>query len=504
MQIERQPRSSLLLATVDCLRGDHTGFGGYAIPTTPFLDSVAAEGLTFPTAIVGGTPTYYSFPTLFASRSPLVFGRDVIGLAPQEFSLPVLLRSAGYATAAFVAGNPYLTRHFGYDQGFDTFCDFMGPGEVDRTEPSRDRNTSTVGKKFRSQVNLCLAKTSEAMGLASLYEELYFRVCQRKSNLAGAAIGREYPAADQLVDSATEWLQTNSAQPFFLWLHFMDTHAPYCPSADALAALGHPEIEPEQLRYFNAFWNRNLPPARLRPMRDSMIALYDSGLRWVDEQLNRLIAHLKQLSLWQNTAFVFTADHGEEFLELGGRYHSPPQLYDEMVRVPLLLRVPGVPGRMLPDAPFSLLNLSPTLLDILRIKSPDSFEGHSIWPVLQMQARWSGPAIVEAITGCSNPFRALQRMGARLLAVREEQFKLILDCQNGTEQLFDLHSDPHEMQPLPHNAEKAVRIRLLEHARTHFQNVGKKRDPVARADAKLRDLKRSLAVGNSRVKRQSC
>ena len=120
----RSPRS-LLLVTVDCFRADHAGFLGYARPTTPFLDSLAKESVVFSNAIVAGAPTYFSFPSIMASRDPLSLGRDVIGLAPAEPTIASALSEAGYATAAFLAGNPYLSPRFGYDAGFGTFKDFL-------------------------------------------------------------------------------------------------------------------------------------------------------------------------------------------------------------------------------------------------------------------------------------------------------------------------------------------------------------------------------------------
>src|SRR5450631_89316 len=106
------PRS-LILITVDCLRADHVGFLGYDRSTTPFLDSLAAKSLVFRNAMVAGAPTYYSFPAILASRHGLALGRDVIGLAPDEPTIATALSESGYATAAFVAGNPYLSPRFG-------------------------------------------------------------------------------------------------------------------------------------------------------------------------------------------------------------------------------------------------------------------------------------------------------------------------------------------------------------------------------------------------------
>src|ERR1700675_2217141 len=120
----QSPRS-LLLITVDCFRADHAGFLGYRHPTTPFLDSLAPECVVFSNAIVAGAPTYFSFPAVMASRYPLGLGRDVVGLALGEPTIASMLNQTGYATAAFLAANPYLSPRFGYDAGFNVFKDFL-------------------------------------------------------------------------------------------------------------------------------------------------------------------------------------------------------------------------------------------------------------------------------------------------------------------------------------------------------------------------------------------
>ena len=133
-------RQSVVLVTVDCLRADHCGFMGYPRPTTPFLNSLAAESLVFPTAIVAGTPTYYSLPAILASRYPLAWGREVLGLAVREKNLASALGEDGYKTAFFGAANPYLAEQFGYEFGFETFCDFL---DVDLPHASASGDDST-------------------------------------------------------------------------------------------------------------------------------------------------------------------------------------------------------------------------------------------------------------------------------------------------------------------------------------------------------------------------
>ncbi len=481
---------SLILITVDCLRADHVGFMGYERPTTPFLDSLAEESFVFPTAIVGGAPTYYSFPAILAARHPLALGRDVIGLAPGEPTLARVLQQSGYATAAFGAANPYVSDTFGYDQGFDTFRDFL---DVELTT-NPDISTNGNGRPgLRSTVNRSLESLFRRLGpLGAVYDELYFQYCQRLATPRNGSLAtlRRFPAADAVVNQAGDWLASVGQRPFFLWLHLMDPHAPYYPKEEALSLLGHEEVTPFRARYLNSYWNRSdLSPNRLRRHRDHIIALYDAGIRWVDKQVAKLVETVRRFQLWNNCMFAFTADHGEEFLDHGGRFHPPSRATEEIIHVPLLVRVPGFSKIQLPGTPFSHLHLTPTLLDAMNIECPAEFQGRSHWPQLQQGSGWDEPAIVESIASCINPLRSETRLGPRVLVVRDARYKLVLCFDPPHEQLFDLEADPVEQKPLPRDAEKALRGRLLGYARRHLQSSWQERNLKQQVSLQLRDLR---------------
>ena len=484
----QSPRS-LLLITVDCFRADHAGFLGYARPTTPFLDSLAAEGLVFCNAIVAGAPTYFSFPAVLGSRYPLSLGRDVVGLAPGEPTIASALSDAGYATAAFLAANPYLSPRFGYDAGFSIFKDFLDT-EAGRLplESRGDKNARTPNRWNRR-----LAKLSHALGPAgALYDELYFQYCQRRASSPAPSLDqlRRFPAADVMVDHASDWLTSLAGQPFFLWLHLMDPHSPYYPRREALALMGQDSLDAPRARYLNSYWNRgDLGAPRLQRHREDVVALYDAGIRWVDAQVSRLVDKLRSLGRWQNCVMALTADHGEEFLDHGGRYHPPSKVAEELVRVPLLLRGPGVAQAAKVAAPFSLLHLAPTLLDLVEVPIPGSFRGRSHATLLRNGKSWDGDAVIECIAGCNNPFVMENRLQARVLAVREARYKMVLDFNSATEQLFDLDADPGELNPLPVDAEKPIRRRLLDRARQHLSDSVRSRDADRRLAARLRDLR---------------
>jgi arylsulfatase A-like enzyme len=481
------PRS-LVLITVDCLRADHVGFLGYDRPTTPFLDALAEESFVIPTAIVAGAPTYYSFPAIMASRPPLALGRDVIGLAPGEPTLASALQQAGYATAAFAAGNPYLSQRFGYDTGFDTFHDFLN---LEMADASNGPNGNGHAR-LRGRLNRSVAKFCHKLGATgSLYDELYFQYCQRLASQRSSVNAlRRCPAADVVVDQARDWFGGIEQGPFFLWLHLMDPHAPYYPPAQAMAEMAVESVSPFRLRYLNSYWNRSdLTPNRLERHRDEIIALYDASIRRVDKQVARLVDALRHFCLWDNCILALTADHGEEFLEHGGRFHAPSKVTEEIVHVPLLLRVPEARMQPASHAPFSLLHLSPTLLSAAGVPTPDEFRGRSYWPEIQMGYGWEEEAIVECVTECTNPLHPADRLGPRLLAVRGTRYKLVLDFGARREQLFDLEADPLERQPLPEHAEKGVRRRLLQRALRHLAGAQQSQDADRRLAACLREIR---------------
>ncbi len=478
-------RQSLVLITVDCLRADHVGFLGYRHPTTPFLDELAREALIFQNAIVAGAPTYYSFPAILASRSPLALGRDISGIAPGETSMATTLKQAGYATAAFCAGNPYLSRRFGYDQGFDTFDDFLeeGSGSVNEIPLSRSRWLTRANRKLErwSRKMRCLGR---------LYDDVYFEYCQRLAMPTPSSFDelRRFPSADRLVDRAKAWLSSVGSGPFFLWLHFMDPHAPYYPAERALQVMGVGTTA-ARARYLNSYWNRGpLEKERFRQYEQELVALYDAGVRWVDMQIARLTKHVQALGHWNSCVIAFTADHGEEFLEHGGRFHSPGKLSEELIRVPLLIRVPGHGDLRAAQKPFSLLHLAPTLLDILELDAPAEFQGKSFWADLQHGHECDEVALVECLSGVTNPFHRAHRSGPRVLAVRDARYKLVWDLGAMQELLFDLQDDPEELQPRPAKQEPLARRKLMMHALQHLARSRNQRDPRLRSRALAREL----------------
>ena len=483
-------KRSLVLVTVDCLRADHVGFNGYARPVTPFLDSLAKESVVFNDAIVAGVPTYFSFPAILASRYPLGFGRGVMGIAPGEATITTAFRDSGYRTAAFQAGNPYLTPQYGYDQGFETFNDFLKPESPEGIVPEPKPDDRPVAWKRLLSKTARRSRFTEAA-----YNDLLFWYGQWRMSRQSISLDqlRPYPPANVVVDDACSWLRRIRDGDFFLWMHLMDPHHPHYPPAEALASIGVSGVTPARARLVNTAWNRReLSPKRLERYVPEILSLYDAGVRWVDEQLSRFVCTLRELQRWEETIFVFTADHGEEFLEHGVRYHPPTSSSEQLIRVPLFLHGPGIPPTRLAESPFSMIHLAPTLLESMGLAAPSSFQGSSYWRQISSGAFEGEPAIVETVGTGDNPSATANRARSRLLTVRDRRHKLVLRLEEAKDQMFDLKNDPGEHAPVPESLFKKERARLLQVAAGHLRKSRLNRNAALALRARLREIRQFL------------
>jgi arylsulfatase A-like enzyme len=208
--------------------------------------------------------------------------------------------------------------------------------------------------------------------------------------------------------------------------------------------------------------------------------------------MSRLVHALQQSQRWEETVLVLTADHGEEFLEHGARYHSPKNLPEELIHVPLLLRAPGLSGRRISNAPFSLIHLAPTLLEVLGVPVPNSFQGRSHWGEIVGGSLRAEAAVAEAVGTGDNPLQLEDRMRPRVMAIRDGRYKLVIRFGEKTESLYDLAMDPEEQSPLRDSAAVPERGRLLQLAHAHLQWTKQNRNADFALRSRLRRLQQSV------------
>ena len=292
-QVQPPNRLPIILISVDTLRADHLSCYGYKRIATPHIDRMAAGGTLFSQVSSQIPLTLPSHVSLLTSTYPFANGIEDNGerLGPNAVTLARVFKSQGYRTAAFVGGF-VLDRRFGLDQGFDVYD---GPSNP-RPQPGKDPGDI---KRF----------------------------------------------GEDVIRAATQWLDTNSNQPFFLFVHLYDLHTPYTlPSSERRRGMG-----------------------------------YDPELGYVDDVLGKFWNFLEQRGLLERALVVFTSDHGESLGEHGESTHGY-FTYQSTLRVPLIIHWPMQPTTFVPRVaePVSLMDVAPTLLQIAGIATPAEFQGQSL------------------------------------------------------------------------------------------------------------------------------
>jgi arylsulfatase A-like enzyme len=428
----RQPGNlNVLLITIDTLRADRVnGFGDHT-GATPRLDRLASESVSFVNAISQSPWTLPSIASMLTGRTVGEHGAggsmnsfNLLArapLAPDAWTVAEGLRTCGYATQAIVT-NPFLAMHYGIGKGFGGY-----------------RNVSIDSEAF-----LALNRTAAVRLLRGIWPRL----------VAGD-IGETVTAYSQ------SWLERHRAEKFFLWVHYLDPHAPYGDPR----TLGNKSFRTDLL--FDAITSNSddIGPrfdavARLRGgeihldarQRQQLVRLYDAGVRYDDEQVGRLLETLERLGLAGNTIVIIASDHGEEFWEHGGVEHGHT-LYDELIRVPLILRWPEVPrGRVVPNV-VRLMDIAPTIVDLTACgQAPNQIEARSLKPLALSLPDDERLALSEGLL-----------LADEKKALRTARFKYIRSA-NGKEEVYDLLADPGELHDLAARQDLVAPLRVrMEH-----------------------------------------
>jgi arylsulfatase A-like enzyme len=427
----------VVVIAVDSLRADHLHHAGDPRPLSPRLDALAGESARFLQARSSAPWTTPAVMTLLTGLQPSSHHVDHNDRALSD-AVPTLaerFRRAGYATAAVM---PALTLadHFGFDRGFDEFI-------------------------------------FEAQG---------------HGNVSGPwSLGH-----------ALDLLRRHRARPLFLYLHLWDVHYNYNPPLPHAARFqAGRRAGPDETDDVTWLTRPGNAAADLAPERVAWLeGQYAGEILFTDEQIGRLLDELAAQERAGETIVVVTADHGEGFLEHGALGHTV-SIYDEMVRVPLLVRYPGVvpPDRSL-HGPAGLVDLAPTLLDLAGLPyRAEEFDGRSLAPVLRgEEAVFDGPPAL---------LQTSRRGWWRGLA--DGRWSYLLDLATGRQELYDLTADPGQQRNLASERPEEARAwrRRLCGALARTPATGEigfeplPEDLKARLDAGLRTLGYVGAAGAS-------
>lgn len=436
MRIMTEP-VNILIVVADALRADHLGCYGYQHLTSPHLDALAASGVVCERLFCEATPTQPSFTTLYTGQHPLTHGiiahNDQAVLSREAPFLTELLLQAGYTTCA--VDNLARARPW-FERGYEFYID-----------PS-----------LRHVLPLAVT-------------------------------------GDELNARALPWLRAFGQEPFFMLVHFWDTHYPLVPPERyrGLFYNGRDPHDPAN-HSLERWWDHPLGMmARDTWLRDRgglitdanyIIALYDQEIRYLDDAVGALIGTVDDLGVRERTLIVVMADHGESMTE-HGIFFEHHGLYDCTTRVPFIMSWPGRlrAGLRLPQLLHSS-DIAPSLLDAAELPAPESMDGRSFWGLATGREQKGGHERVITAECTVQAKWSLRTHQHRLILSREPDY-----YGNPTRELYDLASDPgeeHNIAEVDGPTAEALESELEDWIATRLRALGKTADPVSAQGTSMR------------------
>ena len=398
---------NVVIVTVDALRADYTG-PRPDNSLTPALDALAVESRQY-------TQAFTTYPSTSVALSSLLCGRTVAYPRYAGYpNLPGILRDAGYTTAAIVNNRCLVPGGLVEPgRGVERFFDFYD-----------------CGLPWREFTYDGLHANADPDDWPTVIRNLRRRT------------------AAETTDLAIAWLRQRRSGPFFLWLHYFDTHDPYGPPAGSTESFPDTSAAGRFADASVIALDEDCPVEKLPDAEETrwLRKRYAAGVAYTDRQLARLWTELRSSGLLSRTILVVTADHGELLGEYGSWEHDRTPHYENS-RVPLLIRIPASPPQRI-DVPVSHLDLVPTILAALRRESPAGLPGQSLFA--------STPP----------PERGIVTLQERSVAMQQGEYRLFWYPNTGETRLTTTGTGTE--QPVLRVQEEARRARMLTVLLRHF------------------------------------
>jgi arylsulfatase A-like enzyme len=412
-----ETRPNVILISIDTLRADRLGYNGYKRSITPNIDRLAREGTVFKYAVSQSPWTLPSHASIMTSLYPSQHGASQVTskLDKNFVTLAEQLRDASYETAAF-AGGGWISPSFGLDQGFDFF------------DPYAEHN-----------LHLRYVPTAARLKFPLFEEKVCFSFA---------------------VPRIIRWLQANATHntPFFLFIHTYEVHNYFLNDKKLhpyLNKIGfqHREKLPDftkgpHPRFVNNIiqWLLTAEEKKLEYFQ----ALYDAEILFTDHLINDILNELNSLGLMNKTLIILTSDHGEGFNKALKRIHHGGRLHNDQLLVPLILRLPGVfPENKVIDVQVQLIDILPTILDVLNLQQPKEINGASFLKYVSASGIKNGhPAFSEELGFKINETNFREAIGDhyRMVSVISDGIKVIHSPDK--DEMYDLKNDPEEINNL--------------------------------------------------------
>jgi arylsulfatase A-like enzyme len=423
------------------------------------MDSFAEKGVVFDNAFTTGPNTPPSFNSLFTSTYPFS-GDGYQPLPRSKQSVVEILKREGYWTLG-VNSNDYLTSRFNFHRGFSEFRnEFREQGKLER--------------KVNSWINSLIFKKWNGVADAVIY---------LRDTLLVRDI-RPYLPAEKIVEHLFDGFK-DPKRPWFIWLHLMDAHQPYYPHNKELKELGLSAIGRMELSRLNKIMN-NRSPDHSDSSEKRIIELYDSNIRYMDKQLERMIKEFEKKSK-DDLVIMLMADHGEEFFEHGHFGHFG-KLYDELLRIPLIIKgIDGSSGKRVKD-PVSNLDIAPTILSLAGIEANSTMRGIDLSPIIRKGSSVKRDIFSEVEMKSPKVFGDMA--GTKIFSIRIDSHKLIMSTDGSIKELYDLKKDPGEKENIASTHREITELLSLKIER-HLENqqVGKKKGEITKLKGAIGKLK---------------
>jgi arylsulfatase A-like enzyme len=408
-ELINRKKPNILFLTVDALRADSLSCYGYKEIKTPSIDSVAGKGVLFTNTIAQSSWTLPSFASMLTSLYPSVHGaqkkqskkmNSCYQINKNTILMQEILKDIGYSTHAFIY-NSVISSAYGFTRGFDDFFNIY------RELVKQKRKRSA---KFLWRDIISFDKNKIAVD---------------ENNVIA------------LTQNVINWLESNTKQPFFLWVHYLDPHSPY----ERYKTYG---VNPsytgrlKDIEFVRGLLFDHLKTGRhnLTPSdKDYLKTIYDEEILFVDENIGLILKKLTELNLIDNTLIIFSSDHGEEFWEHDD-YNHGHSLYRELVHIPLILQLPGaLPQGTRINSQVRAIDIMPTILGMLGVKHKLNIQGKSLLPLIKGEEMGNRTAFSESL------FFFEERK-----SIRTGKYNFIYFTDSQKKELYDLESDPWELE----------------------------------------------------------
>jgi arylsulfatase A-like enzyme len=432
-RVEKKP--NIILISLDTLRADHIGSYGYSRNTSPYMDEFAKDSVLFEN-------TYVHSPWTLPSHVSMLYSLNAanhqIYYSTQKIdvSLPSIasfLKKYGYITHALTGGG-FVSSIFGFAKGFDWY-----------------------------------------------------------ENPVGGSVPDE---ARQLYGYASSWLTENKDKQFFLFLHTFQIHGPYHSPKPWNEAFLEEGAKWGRIGLSNFLKEHGEDYAFTEKERNNIVALYDADILYTDEMfINPLISHLKKLGIYDNTLIIITSDHGEEFYEHKGWLHSNT-LYEELLRVPLLVKFPGsqYKGTRVKTKCRSI-DIMPTILDVVSVKyDENSIDGKNLLPLVL------GKESKDRIYISDLAFKNIPVPCPAVVASNRDNLKFIFEkSKTGIKniEIYDLDKDMQEkINQYPKHEQIAGEVRVTLDEYYEIRMRTKRNIENLKLDEKMKEKLRALGYLN--------